>query len=336
MNIIEKYIKELLIENDQVIIPELGSFIKKSIPSEISHTQKKISPPSKKVVFTPQDDDPQKLLIAYLQEKENMNADEAMKHIREYVENIMHQVKSGSSAEIDEIGTLQLEEGKLKFDSAAREDAFNDAFGLGLIEIEIPEEESTPENKQEVKKEPPLLGSQYYVDDKQNNTVLWTVIIIFILLAPAVFFITSKTTVIQDVFGKPATETTSDNVLSDAQADSSLSATYDSIDKSTAQQLAALNQKESALLPTGISDQNDYYAKFSKFYLIAGSFDTRKYAEIQMRDLISKGYFEAEIVHSDGRFRVALFSYSKRSDALAKLESLRRDYSSKVWVLSME
>lgn len=70
-----------------------------------------------------------------------------------------------------------------------------------------------------------------------------------------------------------------------------------------------------------------------RFYLIAGSFAKFENAYDKAEAYVEQG-FDAEVLESEeGRFRVAIASFSSRSEAMAELERLKEEENISSWVL---
>jgi len=72
------------------------------------------------------------------------------------------------------------------------------------------------------------------------------------------------------------------------------------------------------------------------YHLIAASFKYEAPARETLDKYKRNGFSEAQLLHSDnGRFRVALFSFAARENAVEKLYALRKDEAYKnVWLLT--
>lgn len=103
---VDKYIQELLYENDAVNIPGLGALVKEYQPAQIDHVQAKILPPAQDVSLNtnlPIDDG---LLTQRIADAHQMSGLEAEQVIRDYVESIQESLNGGDIIAIEGVGRL--------------------------------------------------------------------------------------------------------------------------------------------------------------------------------------------------------------------------------------
>lgn len=113
---IGKYIKDLLILHDCVILPGLGGFVANYKSAEINEMLKIISPPSKSILFNRNIYHNDGLLIGYISGKTGMGYKDAEGLVQGYVEKIIKTTGSGNKFVIDELGFFfQDKEKKLQF-----------------------------------------------------------------------------------------------------------------------------------------------------------------------------------------------------------------------------
>ena len=91
---ITAYIKELLVENDYVIIPGLGAFVAGYKPAHTDDTQESILPPSKEVTFNRKLKNNDGLLVGTIASEEGISRFDALKKVEEFRENIQYRIKA--------------------------------------------------------------------------------------------------------------------------------------------------------------------------------------------------------------------------------------------------
>jgi hypothetical protein len=113
---IGKYIKELLILHDCVILPGLGGFVANYKSAEINEMLKIISPPSKSILFNRNIYHNDGLLIGHISGKTGMGYKDVEKLVQGYTEKILKSTDSGIKFIIDELGFFFMDkEKKLQF-----------------------------------------------------------------------------------------------------------------------------------------------------------------------------------------------------------------------------
>ena len=76
-------------------------------------------------------------------------------------------------------------------------------------------------------------------------------------------------------------------------------------------------------------------ASKGKYRIIVSSLPTASDAQQMVRKYHQQGYTDASVVEGNGRFRIALYSYSDKNAAYQKLESLKKEEAFKsAWMLS--
>lgn len=136
-----KYIHELLLENEVVIVPGFGAFVSEYKPAEISDDSDEIKPPSKIVSFNQQIRNNDGLLVGLVAEKSRISHFDALKRIEKERENILYKLDSGEQVEVEEVGVLFYAEGNtIAFKAEEDENLLLDSFGLETTTIAVEEE----------------------------------------------------------------------------------------------------------------------------------------------------------------------------------------------------
>ena len=131
---ISPYIAELLESKDQVIIPGLGKFYQKKSAGYYHEETKTFYPPSKEIDFTIEYHHDDKL-VQLISERNNITLTSAYTILDEYVKDIKTILKN-SSAQINGIGSLIIEDDKIILDNSHRSENSEDYFGLPPIDTQ--------------------------------------------------------------------------------------------------------------------------------------------------------------------------------------------------------
>ena len=125
------YIKELLFEQDCVVIPEFGGFIAHYVSAEIHSIRHTFTPPSKSIAFNEMLRLNDGLLASYVSHREGISREEALVNIREFIQALREEIKQKNKYRLEEVGTLFLNhEQKLQFEPDNRVNFLNGSFGL--------------------------------------------------------------------------------------------------------------------------------------------------------------------------------------------------------------
>jgi len=128
---IEKHIRQLLFEQNCVIIPEFGGFIANYVSAEIHPIRHVFAPPSKYIAFNELLKVNDGLLISHIASNEDISRDDATKAVKEFVIKISEAINNNKKYYFEQIGNLYLNhEQKLQFDPDKTINYLSASFGL--------------------------------------------------------------------------------------------------------------------------------------------------------------------------------------------------------------
>jgi nucleoid DNA-binding protein/cell division septation protein DedD len=134
MTTVQNHIKELLFEQDCVVIPDFGGFVTNFDCAKINSTKKVITPPQKCLAFNTLLKNDDGLLSNYIAKEENISVSQANLKIRKFVEDIKRYLRFDSTYSIEGLGTFsQNEEDKIQFQPNLTNNFFSESFGMGNI-----------------------------------------------------------------------------------------------------------------------------------------------------------------------------------------------------------
>ncbi len=160
-----KYIHDLLLEHETVIIPGFGAFLSEYKPAEISETE--IKPPSRQVSFSSNIRNNDGLLVGYVANQEKVSHFDALKIIEKERDNIIFRLDKGEEVTLEEIGKLfHNEKDRIQFTPFQDENLLMESFGLESVSLEKLDEEQ-PEEEPVVEEEIEVLP---IVNEEQETT----------------------------------------------------------------------------------------------------------------------------------------------------------------------
>ena len=128
---VQGYIKELLYNNDCVIIPELGGFVTSYQSSQIHPIKHHFAPPSKRIAFNQKLVLNDGLLISYIANAGKTSIQNATEQVDKFVSEVQAKIKAKEKVILDGIGVLfKNEEGRLQFKAEKEDNFLEDSFGL--------------------------------------------------------------------------------------------------------------------------------------------------------------------------------------------------------------
>lgn len=352
MQNISKYIVELLYLNDCVVIPELGGFITNYKSAIISTDKNTFVPPSKELIFNRNIQTNDGLLITTIQNKENISYSDAELLTRKFVNNISSKLKSKKIFQIDNIGTLFIDNNNnLCFSSDLDFNLLTDSYGLERFHFpQIEKVEAVKlvkekfQNKESIK--------QTINHPVTKRALVGLPLLLILLMIPF------KSNIIKNNFFEQA------NILYNLQP------AYD-VNLDNPNQINDvvdnIGKKENALLyiePTSETEnsiketeilideekpivENDVIIEVNnlksetpqlnitdKYFIIAGSFVETYRAEKFCKEIKAKGYTPTILERKNGRLRVSIESFSIHADAENALNNYRKNSELSLWILT--
>jgi hypothetical protein len=323
---IKKYIKELLVENQGVVIPGIGGFVAEYEPAAFDVSENKFLPPTYKIHFNPEYSFNDKKLAEFIAQKEKINTDKANLHLKEFVTQVQEQLKAGKYVHFPEIGTLHRNpKGNILFTRDKRSNLLAEAFGLKDLTIKPIEQPSGPTAVVTKKSKP-----------GKKMLIAFASAAAFLLIIALSWYFTDgykNFDFITSDQSTPKGNNTVKNLKSKIYLDSiarsdSIKAVINQTIDVTTHKKEALFYQEPETKPAKEQQQ------FNQYHIIAGSFKKMENAEKFCSNLKAMGY-EPQIIESDKNLlRISIYSYPDEISALKKLYKLRETSEIKsVWIL---
>jgi nucleoid DNA-binding protein len=140
MTTVQNHIKELLFEQDCVVIPDFGGFITNFDCAKINSTNRFIAPPQKWLAFNALLKNDDGLLSNYISKEENISLSQASLKIKTFVEDTKKYLRFDNTYSIDGLGTFsQNDEEKIQFQPKPTNNFYSESFGLENVFLKKPE-----------------------------------------------------------------------------------------------------------------------------------------------------------------------------------------------------
>lgn len=144
---LNRYIQQLLQENEMVILPGFGAFILEHQPAEIKNDSGEIKPPSSRLTFNSQIRNNDGLLVGYVAEALRSSHFEALQKIEKERDNILYQLEKGEKVELEELGSFFYNDmSEIEFISEEDQNLSLETYGLESTSLKD-EEETTEEEE---------------------------------------------------------------------------------------------------------------------------------------------------------------------------------------------
>jgi nucleoid DNA-binding protein len=336
---IAKYIKELILLNECIILPDLGGFVSKYCSANIDSDKNILSPPSKIIEFRDDLVKDNGLLINHIAKEKKIPVNNARKLVEEFVKEINIRLDKGEKVVLKDVGSFvkDIKRRKIVFDTFRDENYLVDSYGLTSLELFDIEK---PENKDDLNFQIPQIKTI-----RRKRTGLWiaagiaVLVILLILLIP----VTDSEDFQNYKFihvGKPdsITQKSEEKIIFGQRKrivqDSVTGEIEDIIDKTSRKEIA-LMYKEPEVNKSSNYQTEELISQPGKYYLVAGSFKRLENAHNLRAELTTSGYDPQIIQTRNGYFRVILYSFQDRNIAIRELEKVRKGLNRSVWILSI-
>ena len=144
IDLLSKMVKELILDNDRVVLPGLGSFVAEIVPSTFSDKGYTINPPYRRLFFRSKPDEGEKLVKFYA-ESNNVELEIAERIIKDFVAELKSVLHTKKTVVFPGLGRLRAtKENNIFFVADEDLDIYPAGFGLEPISlkthVETPQE----------------------------------------------------------------------------------------------------------------------------------------------------------------------------------------------------
>ena len=141
IDLLSKIVKELILDNDEVALPGIGSFIAEIVPSVFSDKGYTINPPYRRLSFRQKGSGDENMLIDFYARCNNIDTPTASRIIREFLEEMRHVLETKKSIVFPGLGKLRATKENYFFFVADEDlDIYPEGFGLEPISLKTHEE----------------------------------------------------------------------------------------------------------------------------------------------------------------------------------------------------
>jgi len=360
---LSKYIKDILVHNDNVIVSGFGAFEKTLISAKIDPVTSEMHPPQNTVIFRPELTIDSGVLSKYVSEKELVPLDNAVELIQMQVTQWSNTLESDKKLTLEGLGILTKDEtGNLQFESTVQPSDFPESYGLPIIPIQEKTGNTAPpiknieqdkpiDKKAEAKniaqkkipiKKKPVSSTMKSESDGTTKShkklvvgLVLAVLVVAIVVGGVIKFdlvkqkFNSSTQYISSLF-KSNPKGNVPNIDSGAK-DST--AVEDSINEgivAVVENYTIINDKDNSK----IQPKMDEFADIKKVYIIAGSFKSKNNASRQKKLLSKKGFTPEILPLNNGLYRISVASFSDMKSAAGDFERIKSiDESLNLWIL---
>ncbi len=140
IDLLSKMVKELILDNDRVVLPGLGSFVAEIVPSTFSDKGYTINPPYRRMHFRSKPDEGNELAELYARGN-NVDLPLAERIIRDYIAELKLIIHTKKAVVLPGLGRLRAtKENNIFFVADEDLDIYPDGFGLEPISLKTHQE----------------------------------------------------------------------------------------------------------------------------------------------------------------------------------------------------
>ena len=302
---INQYIKELLLLNDCVIIPEFGGFVANYKPATIENNQ--FFPPTKEIAFNNKLISNDGLLINYISETEGASYFSAKQKLDNFVEQTLLNLERNRNVYFDGLGYLHYDSREnLQFEPQIKHNLLVESYGLQNFSYEKLYQRQMPKPafKVEYREPVPVIF--------QKRKLKKLIVAVPLLLAMALIPIKNNKVYLSK----------SDMGMWEALAQTTVTAPTPTQEQNVAEFSA--NSEASA-------------TEAFRYFIIGGSFKSDENARKYLQQLSDQGYSGKDLGIFKGLHRVAMKGFSSMEEAQKELNSMRnQNPQSGVWIHASE
>ncbi len=141
IGLLSKMVKELILDNDEVSLPGVGSFVAELVPSSFSDKGYTINPPYKRLSFRKKADASDNVLIDFYAKSNNVDKETASKIVIDFLSEMQKVLELRKSIVFPGLGKLRATKENIFFFVADEDlDIYPEGFGLEPISLKTHEE----------------------------------------------------------------------------------------------------------------------------------------------------------------------------------------------------
>ncbi len=305
-----KYISDLLYRYECVIVPNFGGFVTNEISAKVNHFTHTFYAPSKQITFNSHLQNNDGLLANYIASIENLSYAEAIESLENEVA-VWKLLLKNEELDLENIGSFNLnQEGKFIFDPSNSINYLTTSFGLNSYVSPAVKRIAYKEKARQLETIAPILPTE---ENKHKTPA-------FIKYAAAAVIIFALGTVGLKEYQKFEYN----NLVAQAEQQQI------NLEKAIQEATFVISNP----LPTiTLNIAKETY----NYHIIAGAFREPQNAEKKLQQLLKKGY-NAKIlgINKWNLTPVAFESLNSRTDAINKLNTIKKTESKDAWLLVKE
>lgn len=333
-----RHIEVLLLDNDCVIVPELGGFVAHQVSARYDQDDHTWLPPMRTLGFNPQLRINDSLLVQSYVNAYDISYPEALRRIEDEVDEVKNQLDEKGCYQLENIGTLTINaDGNYVFEPCEAGILSPDYYGLGTcdfltlkeqreVEVPVPVPAPTPE----------LL--EFLDDDSENENsdrtiqikMSWIRNTAAVAAAIIAFFIMATPIANSDLRTRTMSQLQNNLLYKLIPQDTNMTPATPVVDTIAAQTAQVEKQAATPVspAPTKLAE-----SPMRPYCIVLASHVKMSNAEDYVKKLKAHGYEDAEVYEHNNVVRVVFGAYKTEEEAYQQLKKMNnQDEFSEAWV----
>ena len=349
-------ISDLLYQDDVVIVPGLGAFVRSLESASVNVITHQFSQPSANISFDVNRREDNDLLANYLSSVNNVSVDEARKLVMIFVNDCFCNLKAGKAVDLPGLGNLSFN--AVQDIDFVQDESVNfnpDAFGLSdflaepVFQSKTKEEIKTEIEQQQKDKNTPMTVDRKEVhkdDEKPKRRLGWLWILLSVLVLAAALFLLNYFRIIKIDFDKWFGKEEPVAVVSDTITPVEKPIAIDTIVNDTLPMADSIVNDTVGVLvdtlsvidePQKLSEEENTIAETpkekAKIFIVGGCFSSEENAARLANSLKDRGYESAFVKQRGKLWDVYYGKYQTMEEAKLALKEIKENSDSKAWIM---
>ena len=351
MTTVQNHIKELLFEQDCVVIPEFGGFVTNFDCAKINSNNRFIAPPQKWLAFNVLLKNDDGLLSNYIAKEENITVSQANLKVKTFVEDTNRYLRFDKTYSIDGLGTFSHnDEEKIQFQPKSTNNFYSESFGMENIFLKKSE---SLQNELQVVLKPNVVSTAtikqvFASDDRESmaeilededaysyqkgrfSKVLPYVygIVGSVMLFSAIYFLDNQKSNLSS-FNPFQSQKTLLPVASPILKVDEVVVRTKFENETESKPIIETKIEPVVVVKSTITESNN------RFFIITGSFGSKQNAKKLLNTLKNKGFENAEIIYprrSEKLMKVSAGGFRNQSDADQEARKVAETMNQATWI----
>lgn len=348
MTTVQNHIKELLFEQDCVVIPDFGGFVTNFDCAKIDTSKRFFTPPQKWLAFNSLLKNDDGLLSNYIANQENISREQANLKIKAFVEETKTHISADKNYIINGLGTFSLnEENKIQFQPKDSNNFFSESFGMESVFLK--KADTSKQELQVVHTPSPASNStmqQVFKDREPMAEVMENEVLAirkrgkFSRVLPVIYGLLGSAIIFSAVylFDNPKANLSSLNPFQPQNITLKIATPIvETSEISEPKSEVMITEKitvEPIVAPITETKKTIIEAE-KRFFIITGSFGSKKNAEKLLKTLKNKGFEDALILfpkHHEKLIKVSAGGFTNETDADSEAIKVKNAINQSTWI----